>query len=60
MLVGAFGVGMIILAEALAAPLSSVFVGYDAELYALTVRGFRIFALSFGDNALWKFFDSAV
>lgn len=48
LLVGAFGVGMIILAEALAAPLSSVFVGYDAELYALTVRGFRIFALSFG------------
>ena len=43
-----FGVGMIASAEALASPLSKVFVGYDAELLELTVSGFRIFALSFG------------
>lgn len=45
---GIFGVGMIASAEALASPLSKVFVGYDAELLELTVSGFRIFALSFG------------
>ena len=45
---GIFGVGMIASAEALASPLSRVFVGYDAELLELTVSGFRIFALSFG------------
>lgn len=45
---GIFGVGMIASAEALAFPLSKVFVGYDAELLELTVSGFRIFALSFG------------
>lgn len=47
-LVGIFGVGMVISAELLAASLSEIFVGYDAELYDLTVSGFRIFALSFG------------
>ena len=47
-LVGILGVGMVISAELLAAPLSGIFVGYDAELYDLTVSGFRIFALSFG------------
>ncbi|MGN0185402.1 MAG: MATE family efflux transporter [Aristaeellaceae bacterium] len=45
---GIFSVGMIASAEALASPLSRVFVGYDAELLDLTVSGFRIFALSFG------------
>ena len=47
-LVGVFGVGMIILAELLAIPLSKIFVGYDEQLYELTVSGFRVFALSFG------------
>lgn len=47
-LVAGFGVGMVLLAELLARPLSQFFVGYDAELFALTVSGFRIFALSFG------------
>ena len=47
-LVGIFGVGMVTSAELLAAPLSRIFVGYDAELFDLTVSGFRIFALSFG------------
>lgn len=47
-LVGIFGVGMILAAELMAAPLSRLFVGYDAELYEMTVSGFRIFALAFG------------
>lgn len=47
-IVAIFGVSMILLAELLAAPLSRFFVGYDAELYAITLSGFRIFALCFG------------
>lgn len=47
-LIGAFSVGMVVSAELLAAPLSKIFVGYDAALFDLTVSGFRIFALSFG------------
>ncbi|MDE5716968.1 MAG: MATE family efflux transporter [Lachnospiraceae bacterium] len=31
----------------LAAPLSNIFVGYDAELFALTCHAFRLFAFSF-------------
>lgn len=31
----------------LAAPLSHIFVGYDAELFALTCHAFRLFAFSF-------------
>lgn len=47
LLVGGFGAAMLVAAELLAAPLSGIFVGYDAELMKLTVSGFRIFALSF-------------
>ena len=39
--------GMAALALALAGPLSAIFVGYDEQLYAMTVRGFRIYSLSF-------------
>ncbi len=46
-LVGIFGIVMVIAAELLSAPLSKIFVGYDAELLELTVSGFRTFALSF-------------
>lgn len=46
-LIGAFGICMVIAAQLLASPLARVFVGYDASLMALTVSGFRIFALSF-------------
>lgn len=46
-MIGIFGVAMIAAAELLAAPLASLFVGYDAALMALTVSGFRIFSLSF-------------
>lgn len=46
-IIGAFSICMVLLAELLAAPLSKIFVGYDAELFTLTVSGFRVFALSF-------------
>lgn len=40
-------VAMLILSEALAVPLSVFFAGYDAELYEMTLWGFRIYAVSF-------------
>ncbi len=48
LMIGAFGIAMILAAEALAEPLARIFVGYDQELMDLTVFGFRIFSLSFG------------
>ena len=38
---------MVVLSEGLCRPLSAAFVGYDPELMALTVSGFRLFALSY-------------
>ncbi len=46
-LIAIFGVVMTVSAELLAVPLSRIFVGYDDTLMALTVKGFRIFSLSF-------------
>ena len=46
-LVVSSGVAMTVLAELLAQPLTHVFVGYDAGLYALTVRGFMLYSISF-------------
>ena len=43
----AFAITMFVLAEVLAYPLSKMFVGYDAELMKLTLRGFLIFSFSF-------------
>ena len=40
-------VAMVIFAVAMAKPLSDVFVGYDAELEAMTIRAFMIYSLSF-------------
>jgi putative MATE family efflux protein len=40
-------VGLTLLAEGLAAPLSRFFVGYDEELFELTHRALRIYSLSF-------------
>lgn len=45
--IGTCGVCLTGLALTLAAPLSKLFVGYDAALYEMTVHGFRLFALSF-------------
>lgn len=41
------GVIMTILSEILSAPLVAIFVGYDAKLFALTCRGFRLYSLMF-------------
>ena len=46
-LMGICGVVMLVLGVWLAGPLSRIFVGYDAELLALTTRGFRMYSLSF-------------
>ena len=46
-IIGIFSVCMFLLAQVLATPLSSLFVGYDEELMALTLRGFRIYSFSF-------------
>lgn len=47
LLMAGCGVVLTLLAEAVAAPLSRVFVGYDAALYEMTCHGFRLYALSF-------------
>ncbi|MDD4692409.1 MATE family efflux transporter [Eubacterium aggregans] len=44
---GAVSLIMTLLAEAFALPLSKLFVGYDAELLGITVKGMRLYALSF-------------
>ncbi len=46
-LMSVFGIGMLVAAELLAGPLSKMYVGYDAELYAMTVHAFRLFSFSF-------------
>ncbi len=38
---------MVVLSELLSQPLSSAFVGYNAELLDMTVHGFRLFALCY-------------
>jgi len=42
-----FALAMFVLGEICAYPFSKLFVGYDAELMELTLRGFRIFSFSF-------------
>lgn len=46
-MIGTFGVLMVIAAELLSSPLAKIFVGYDAALFELTVQGFRIYSLAF-------------
>lgn len=46
-IIGTLAVAMLITSEALARPLSLLFVGYDQELLAMTLRGFAIFSFSF-------------
>lgn len=43
----AFSLGMFVLAEALAIPLANLFAGYDADLFEMTLRGFRFFSFCF-------------
>lgn len=53
--VSAAGVVLMGLALLLSAPLSKFFVGYDEELFRLTLHGFRIYALSFLLNGFGVF-----
>ncbi len=46
-LVGVAGIVMFTLAQILAAPFANIFVGYDEELFNLTVHAFKIQAVSF-------------
>lgn len=46
-LIGLTGVVLTLLALLFSSPLSRVFVGYDEELFSMTLRGFRLFAFSF-------------
>lgn len=46
-IISVFAVLMVLVAELSSKPLSVLFVGYDVELLALTVRGFKVFAFSF-------------
>ena len=46
-ILGGFSLVMFISAWLLSGPLSAVFVGYDGTLMEMTIRGFRIYALSF-------------
>ena len=46
-IVGVVSVIMFLLGEGLARPLSSIFVGYNAELFNMTLRGFFIYSFSF-------------
>ena len=44
---GAAGAAMTALAAAAAVPLAGIFVGYDRDLFAITVHGLRLFSVSF-------------
>ena len=46
-LIGMASIGMLILSEALARPLSLLFVGYDQALFDMTLKGFVVFSFSF-------------
>lgn len=57
-LVGCCGMMLVILAQLLAVPLASIFVGYDAKLFDLTCHGFRLYSLAFLING-FNIFGSA-
>ena len=46
-LLAAFSTVMTLLAEIMARPLSTIFTGYDPQLLEMTVRGFRIYSISY-------------
>ena len=46
-ILGIFAIGMLLAGEVLARPLAGIFVGYDQDLLALTVRGFRLYSFAF-------------
>lgn len=46
-LIGSWAVLLFVLAQMIATPLATLFVGYDQELFDLTRNGFRIFSICF-------------
>lgn len=46
-IIGTFSVGILTISEALAYPISSIFVGYDRQLLEMTVQGFVIYSFSY-------------
>lgn len=46
-IIGITGIIMVLLSRLGAIPLSKMFVGYDAELFELTVHGFKIYSIAF-------------
>lgn len=46
-IIGLFSLGMFAFSELLARPLAAIFVSYDPALMEMTVRAFKIYALSF-------------
>lgn len=62
-IIGVAGVVLTVLAEALALPLTRIYVSYDAELLEMTCHGFRLYALAFlfgGFNAFGSSFFTAL
>lgn len=47
LLMAGIGCGMVVVAQLLAVPLSKLFVGYDPELFGMTVRALRIASSAF-------------
>lgn len=46
-LVSTWALSLVILAQLIATPLATLFVGYDPELFELTRHGFRLYSLAF-------------
>lgn len=46
-IIGCFGISMLVASELLARPLTLIFASYDHDLLEMTVHGFRIFSISF-------------
>ena len=46
-LIAIWGILLVLLAHAIAGPLTKIFVGYDAELFALTKHGFLIYSFTY-------------
>lgn len=62
-LMGGAGILLTMLAELLTAPLVAIFANYDAELFAMTCHGFRLYALAFaamGVNVFGSAFFTAL
>lgn len=62
-LISSWGIILVVLAQLLAHPLSMLFVGYDANLLAMTEHGFRIYGLVYliaGFNVFGSSFFTAL